>query len=113
MHRAEWPAAFLPRTNDLGPGWNSLAGIQTTRPRQPRLSVRLPLSSQGVNLHLGQFQIKLDSRELLLGDPGPPMSLELPSYTLVSSLKILPGGGGPAESECQTPLGSRLSWAAS
>lgn len=69
-------------TNDLGPAWNSLAGIQTAQPGSPGLSILLPHESRGVNLHLGQFQIKLDSWELLLGDPEPPMGLQLPSYTV-------------------------------
>lgn len=83
MRGAERPP-FFPEQMTLGQAGTAWLEFKQPGPRQPRFSVPLPLSSQGANQHLGQLQIQLGSRELLPGDPGPPMGLAL----LRSSLSL-------------------------
>lgn len=69
LHGAEQLPFFpeqmtLGQAEQLGRNSNSPAGSLG-------LPAPLPPSSQGVNLHLGPFQIQRDSWGTLAGDPGP------------------------------------------
>lgn len=65
-HRAE-KLSFFPEQMTLGQGWEQLGRNSNSLGLQQPWA--LPVTSQGVNLHLGQLQTKLDSWELLLSDP--------------------------------------------
>ena len=118
--RAGLRSCFLHRTNDLGPGagtaWRE---FKQPGPGSPGLAAPLPQASQSKSAW-GQFQIKLDPWELLVGDPKPPKvsSFQVTLYLLPKKPAPLPPGGCLAEGdkarvEGPTLLGAHRSLAAS